>query len=66
MVGKGRSPGINGLRPGDPDAYLEACLALANTALADYASPAEVAEAAEDLNAYPGLGRLKPPQSIRV
>ncbi|MDR1309361.1 MAG: hypothetical protein LBL95_05630 [Deltaproteobacteria bacterium] len=54
------------IRPDNPRLYLESCLRLANEVLADYGSPAEVAEAADDLNVYPGLGSLGPPESIRV
>ncbi|MDR2387534.1 MAG: hypothetical protein LBE80_08135 [Deltaproteobacteria bacterium] len=54
------------LRPIDPKTYLEDCLALANTVLADYRSPAEVLEAKDEINAYPGLKSLIDPQSIRV
>jgi hypothetical protein len=54
------------LRPGDAAAYPGDCLALANSRLSGFGSPAEVAEAAADLNAYPGLGGLKDPESIRV
>ncbi|MDR0355462.1 MAG: hypothetical protein LBJ64_06960 [Deltaproteobacteria bacterium] len=45
--------------------YLEYCLSWAEERLRDYQSPAEVAEAIEDINAYPGLDKLKDPQSIR-
>jgi hypothetical protein len=41
-------------------------LALANADLGDYRSPAEVLEAKEEINAYPGLGDLVDPESIRV
>ncbi|MDR2455515.1 MAG: hypothetical protein LBE49_02820 [Deltaproteobacteria bacterium] len=49
-----------------PQSYVETTLALANSLLAEFRSPAEVAEAEARINAYPGLEKLEPPKSIRV
>ncbi|MDR1296295.1 MAG: hypothetical protein LBO05_02750 [Deltaproteobacteria bacterium] len=50
----------------NPRLYLETCLEQAGEKLAGYQCPAEVAEALEDINAYPGLAGLGPPQSLRL
>jgi hypothetical protein len=54
------------VRPEDPAAFREGCLNMARSLLASYRSPQEVAEAADELNAYPRLAELRPPRSIRL
>lgn len=46
--------------------YIESCLDLANTRLAGFKSVAQVAEAEEELNAYPRLDDLAEPSDILV
>jgi hypothetical protein len=49
-----------------PESYVKTSLDLANSLLADFRSPAEVAKAEARINAYPGLEKLETPKSIRV
>jgi hypothetical protein len=48
------------------ESYADSLRDWCREALADFASPAEVGEAADDLNAYPGLEALLPPKTVRI
>jgi hypothetical protein len=50
----------------NPETYTESCLRLARSFLADFDTPAQVALAAERLNAYPNLDVLQAPKSVRI
>jgi hypothetical protein len=46
--------------------YAQSCLDWAKKYLADFSCPQAVAEAAGEINAYPNLSSLGPPQTVRV
>ena len=50
----------------DFTSYIQSCLDLAHARLADFASPAEVEKAEDELNKYPRLDQLEEPKDIEV